>query len=116
VNADSPIELVWPNRRAPTGVRTYNDTLLPGEWEHVAGLPVTTVARTAFDLSRRGKPAVALARLDALTRATSVNPAEITAIARHHRYLPGLAQMHRMLELMDAGAASPRRKPSCGSS
>ena len=47
------VVLNWPNHRAPGGVRTCNDTLLPGEITTLAGLPVTTSERTAFDLARR---------------------------------------------------------------
>ena len=48
------VVLNWPNHRAPGGVRTCNDTLLPGEITTLAGLPVTTSERTAFDLARHG--------------------------------------------------------------
>lgn len=105
---DRPIEMIWPNHRAPAGVLTRNDTLLPGEWETVAGLPVTTPTRTAFDLARRGAESVALARLDALARATPISAGAVRAMAEQHRRARGLTQLDKLIDLIDVGAASPK--------
>src|ERR1700744_4320242 len=59
-----PIELILRHPPPPAGVITRNRRLNGDEITHVARLPVTTPARTAYDLGRllpRGK---AVARLD----------------------------------------------------
>jgi hypothetical protein len=53
VDDDLPVELVWSNLRPPRGLRTYDFRLLPDEIRSVAGVPVTTPERTAFDIGRR---------------------------------------------------------------
>jgi hypothetical protein len=52
VDADRPIELVAPNARPQRGLMVRNETLAGDEITRVKLLPVTTVARTAFDLGR----------------------------------------------------------------
>jgi hypothetical protein len=46
------------------------DVLLRGEAQAVGGLPVTTLARTAFDLGRRLEVEKGVQRIDALMNAT----------------------------------------------
>src|SRR5262245_11475436 len=53
VDDDLPVELVWSNARPPRGLRTYDFELLADEIRVVAGVPVTTPERTAFDVGRR---------------------------------------------------------------
>lgn len=64
---DVPVELIWKNEHPPAGLVVRNDTLARDEVEHFGRLPVTTCARTAFDLGRRLGRDEAVARLDALT-------------------------------------------------
>jgi hypothetical protein len=54
IDDGADVELIWTNARAPRGVVTRNELLLPGEFERRSGLTVTTAVRTAFDLGRRG--------------------------------------------------------------
>ncbi|KUI25261.1 hypothetical protein [Mycobacterium sp. GA-2829] len=108
IDDDVPIELIWRNARTPPGVVTRADTLFVGETETFDGLPVTTPARTAFDLGRRGPLTGAVARLDALLRATDLSIADIHALAAGHRHTRGLRQLERALALADAGAESPK--------
>ncbi|MGB8387165.1 MAG: hypothetical protein WCE76_04840, partial [Mycobacterium sp.] len=49
IDDDEPIELIWRNQHAPAGVITRNQRVDPDEVTRVAALPVTTLARTAFD-------------------------------------------------------------------
>jgi hypothetical protein len=70
VDADVPIELIAPNARRQPGLVVRNETLLDDEITHIAQLPVTTPARTAYDLSRHLPRGKAVARIDALARAT----------------------------------------------
>ncbi|WP_041319109.1 hypothetical protein [Mycolicibacter sinensis] len=108
VDATVPIELIWRNTHPPAGVLTRNDLLLPGEQQHRRGMAVTTVARTAFDLGRRGHLGQAVARLDALANATGLRTADVLELARRHRHTRGLRQLEAALDLVDAGAESPK--------
>ena len=51
IDDDEPIELIWRNPHPPVGVITRNQRVEPDEVTRVAGLPVTTPARTALGLS-----------------------------------------------------------------
>src|ERR1700759_4878329 len=52
IDDDEPVEMVWRNRHAPEGIVTRNHFLGGDEVTCVAGLPVTTLERTAYDLGR----------------------------------------------------------------
>lgn len=108
IGDELPIELVWRNTRAPAGVRAYALQLGAAETGVVAGLPVTTPARTAFDIGRRGPLGEAVARLDALGAATGVPAATVLALAERHPGARGLRQLKHALSLHDSGAQSPR--------
>lgn len=108
VDDDTLIELNWPNHRAPAGVRTRNDTLLDDEVTTLGALPVTTPERTAFDLARRGGIWTAVARLDALARATPVKAEDVARLAECHPHVRGLRRVDHVLGLIDAGAESPQ--------
>ncbi|MET0703906.1 MAG: hypothetical protein ABWY93_30035, partial [Mycobacterium sp.] len=62
----------------------------------------------AFDLARRGRLGPAVARLDALTRATDLKVGDVLDLARRHPHVRGLGQLGRVLDLVDGGAHSPR--------
>lgn len=108
VDADTDVELIWRNARAPEGVVTRADALLDGEVRRLRGLPVTTVERTAFDLGRRGSLVAAVARLDALANATHVDADDVRRLAGRHPGARGLRQLHCALDLTDGKAQSPR--------
>lgn len=108
VDDDAPIELIWPNARAPRGVITRDELLLDGESCTLAGLAVTTPERTAFDLGRRCRIDAAVAKLDALAAATGFKVAEVEEVAGRHRHTRGLRQLDVVLDLVDGGAQSPK--------
>jgi very-short-patch-repair endonuclease len=108
VDDDATVELIWKNARSPQGVLTRDDLLLQGEFDWHAGLPVTTPVRTAFDLGRRDRIGMAVARLDALGAVTRFKPCDVLDVAALHRHARGLRQLDRTLDLMDAGAESPK--------
>jgi hypothetical protein len=72
------------------------------------GLPATTPARTAFDIGRRGHVGEAVARMDALGKATGITADEVLTVARMHRGACGLRMLEAVLNLYDPGAASPK--------
>lgn len=103
-----PVELIHTNTRPPGGVLTRRDTLRAGEIQVRDGLPVTSPARTAFDIGRRGAVRSAVVRLDALARATGFTVDDVLGVAALHPGSPGLRRLEAALDLVDAGAQSPR--------
>jgi very-short-patch-repair endonuclease len=108
VDADSPIELNWVNHHPPAGVLTRNETILDDEMTRYDAMSVTSAERTAFDLARRGPVPQAVARLDALARATHFKVDDVRAMGQRHPRVKGLRQVDRALDLVDAGAESPQ--------
>ncbi|GFG55481.1 hypothetical protein MAGR_69220 [Mycolicibacterium agri] len=108
IDDDSPVELIWAKTRSPDGVITRNELLLDDEIQQLNGFVVTTPERTAFDLGRRGRIDDAIARLDALARATQLKVAAVEDIAARHPHTRGLRQLEAALDLVDAGAESPK--------
>jgi hypothetical protein len=108
VDDDVPIELIWSQRRQPPGIITRNETLQDDEVTKRVGLPVATPARTAFDLGRHLERTQALARLDALMRASPFSIEDTMLLAKRYRGARGLRQLRELLPLVDGGAASPR--------
>lgn len=108
IDDDTCVELIHVNPRAPHGVRVRRDLVLDGEVQTLAGRRVTTLERTAFDIGRRGPVRSAVARLDALARATGFTITDVAGLARRHRGARGLRQLETVLGLVDPGAQSPR--------
>ena len=108
IDDDTPVELIWPNARAPSGVVTRADLLLDGETQSWGAMRFTTVERTAFDLGRRGGLFPAVTRLDALAQAKRFTVSDVTELAKRHPHTKGLRQLDTALDLVDAGADSPR--------
>jgi hypothetical protein len=108
VGDDEPIELILPNPHPPAGVITRNQRVERDEVTRVAGLPVTTLARTAFDLARLRPVDEAVARLDALKRAETFPAEDVLHLAERHPGARGLRQLRTVLPRVDPGAASPK--------
>ncbi|MGV0785794.1 hypothetical protein ABQF33_02595 [Mycolicibacterium sp. XJ2] len=104
---DVPIELVAALRRQ-RGLIVRDETLGEGEVTTVAGIRVTTPARTAFDLGRHQPRDRAVARLDALMNACPFATEDVALLAKRHRGVRGLRQLRAALPLVDGGAESPR--------
>lgn len=103
-----PAELNRPTPAAVDGIVIHRERLHADEICRIDGMPVTTPARTAFDLGRRRGLPTAVIRLDALANATGLRPEDVSALAERHRGVRGLVQLRRALLLMDAGAESPQ--------
>jgi hypothetical protein len=108
VDNDIRIELIAPSARPHRGLLVRNETLGDDEVTRVAGLPVTTPARTAFDLGRHLVHDAAAVRLDALMYATPFSKEEVLLLAKRYRGARGLQRLRRVLPLVDGGAASPK--------
>lgn len=108
VDPYGPAELITDRKRPPPLIITRNETLRAGETTAVDGVPVTSPARTAFDLGRRPGLQNAVIRIDALARATGVTVDDVRPLIDAHRGARGMKQLRRMLPLADAGAESPQ--------
>lgn len=108
VDPQAPAELITDCKRPPSLIITRNETLLAGETTTAAGVPVTSPARTAFDVGRRRGFETAVIRIDALARATGVTVDDVQALIDAHRGARGMKQLRRVLPLVDAGAESPQ--------
>ena len=108
VDDEAPVELLWRNQHAPTGVLTRNERFEADEVMVVDGIRVTTPARTALDLGRHLPRDDAVARLDALAVATKVSAADVEALLVRYRGSRGARRARDAIELMDAGGTSPK--------
>jgi Protein of unknown function (DUF559) len=108
IDDDEPVELIWRNPHPPAGVITRNHRPDDDEIAYVARLPLTTPARTAYDLGRllpRGK---AVARLDALMQATPYSVEDVLLLAKRYPGARGLRRLRAALPCIDGGSASPK--------
>jgi hypothetical protein len=108
VDDTASIELIWRRSRKHDGLVVRQESLEVDEVMHVAGLPVTTPARTAFDLGRHLPRGEALARMDALMRAAPYSLNDVFTIAKRHEAARGVRQLRELLPRVDGGAASPQ--------
>jgi hypothetical protein len=108
VDDDEPVELIWRNPHPPAGVITRNQRLDRDEIGHVARLSVTTPARTAYDLARQLPRGKAVARLDALMRATPYSVEDVLLLAKRYPGARGLRRLRVAMPLVDGGSASPK--------
>ncbi len=108
VDPGSPAELLYGNRHRPAGIRTYADRLADDEVVDINRMHVTTPVRTAFDLACRNPLGRAVAAIDALANATDLKFADVELLARRYRGRRGVTRVPAVLNLVDAGAESPR--------
>ncbi|MBP1816573.1 DUF559 domain-containing protein [Mycobacterium sp. OAE908] len=108
IASDLPAELIRRDTCGVDGIIIHRNRLRDDETCVVRGMPVTTPARTAFDLGRRDRLETAIIRIDALANATGLKPEDVVLVAQSHRGARGMLQLRRALDLMDAGAESPQ--------
>jgi hypothetical protein len=108
VDESTPIEVIAEHGRRRPGIIVYEQRIGEDEITCVAGMPVTTVSRTALDLARHLPRNAAVAHLDGLAAATGVTCADAFALAERYSGTPGIRRARLALSLMNAGAQSPR--------
>lgn len=108
VDDDVPIELLWANGHAPSGLIVRNEAYTAAEVTTYDGIPLTTPARTIFDLGRHLDRDEAVARIDALLWVGRVGVCDVLPIAARYPRARGLGRLRTALELADDGAESPR--------
>lgn len=79
-----PAELIQPSQHKTKGIVLHSEQLDDDEVVCLRGLRVTSPARTAYDLGRRAGLTLAVVRLDALMRATSVTADDVRVLAERH--------------------------------
>ncbi|WP_078313845.1 DUF559 domain-containing protein [Mycobacterium sp. D16Q16] len=104
ISADRPAELVRRRHDSPPGIVIHSDRLLLAEVMTVRGIPVTTPARTVFDVGRRVRLNRAVELVDVLLRLCTVE--SVARVTERRRGARGLRQLERVLALADAGAES----------
>jgi hypothetical protein len=108
VDADTAIELISKSARPQRGLIVRNETHGADEVVAIGGPAVTSGARTAFDLGRHLPRGQALARLDALMRATPFSFEDVSVLGKRYRGARGVRRLGEVLPLADGAAASPK--------
>jgi hypothetical protein len=108
VDPATPIELIGGQCRSPRGLIVRNERVDGDEVVDVAGLTVTSLARTALDLGRHLPRNDAVRHLDALAHATGVRADDALAQVARHPRARNLRRAEVAIELMDAGGQSPK--------
>lgn len=108
VDDRKPVELIHDNRHRLPGIQTRGDRLEDDEIEIVAGIPVTSPARTAIDLGCWYPTMTAVAAIDALARATDIKAADVELLAQRYAGRRGITRARQAVGLFDAGAQSPK--------
>ncbi|OBI82905.1 endonuclease domain-containing protein [Mycobacterium asiaticum] len=104
----APAEIVRPNRHSQRGIVSHSYRLAQDEVRLFRGIPVTTPARTAFDIGCRLPVPESVPILDALLNATGIEPADVAAVADVHPGTRGIRRLRSALDLVDGGAESPQ--------
>ena len=102
------VELIHNNRRTPPGIQTHRDRIEDDEIQLVAGLPVTSPARTALDIACWYPTMTAVAGIDALARATELKAVDVDLLARGYAGRRGIMLARKAVDLFDPGAQSPK--------
>ncbi len=108
VDDDEPVEILVSERRRQPGLIIRMDRVGADEVTTRAALPVTTPARTAFDMGRYLPRSTAIARLDALMRAAPFHADDVASLIARYGAVRGVRQLRELVPLVDPGAASPR--------
>ncbi|WP_328479041.1 DUF559 domain-containing protein [Actinoplanes sp. NBC_00393] len=107
---DTPVSVVTPGDRRVNRVSriaAHFTVIDEADVTSIGDLPVTTPERTAFDLGRRLRRSGALAVLDAMLRAETLDLGSVSELARQRHRWPGIAQLNEILRLADGRAESP---------
>lgn len=104
----APAEILRSNRHRQRGMVIRSYRVADDELSLSGSLPVTTAARTAFDIGRGHPTGKAVPILDALLAATGVNVADVAQIAQRWPGVRGVRHLESVLGLVDSGAESPQ--------
>jgi hypothetical protein len=108
VGEDAPVELIWNNNHPPPGIIARNERFTCDEVIEINDMAVATPQRTAFDLGRFLRRDAAVMHLDALARATRLASEHVLPLADTYKGARGIRRFRTAINLMDAGAQSPK--------
>jgi hypothetical protein len=108
IDPELPAQLIRSEACDVDGIVIHRGRLRDDEICIVDAKPVTTPARTAFDLGRQDRLETAIIRVDALANATGLKPVDVERLAETRRGARGMVQLRPVLKLMDGGAESPQ--------
>ncbi|MGV0645584.1 DUF559 domain-containing protein [Mycolicibacterium sp. XJ879] len=108
ISGELPAELIRTEACPVEGIVIHRNKLRDDEVGVADGMPVTTPARTAFDIGRRRGLERAVVRIDALAQATGLKAVDVERLAETRRGARGIVQLRRVWELMDGGSESPQ--------
>ena len=110
-DVDGDVEIIrdlrGQGRRRPGIHVMRTDQLGSDDIVELAGMPVTSLVRTAFDLGRRRPDWLALGHLDDMARTTALDTRALWDYTRDHTHTSGIRQLRELVGLIDAGAESP---------
>ena len=101
------IEITVPSRRSVAGVTVHVSGLAPDEHEVVDGLPVTTVARTLFDLAGTLSRRELRRAFDEADYLRLTSPVGLPELLRRHPSRPGAANLRAILADHTVSTAYP---------
>jgi hypothetical protein len=108
IDATRAVDIIHDNRHPLAGLQIWSDRLVSDEIDIVAGTAVTTPVRTALDLACWYPTATAVAALDDLVRTTELKIPDVELLAARYRGRRGIERARTSLNLVDAGAQSPK--------
>lgn len=108
IDATRAVDIIHDNRHPQAGLQTWGDRLARDEIDMINGIAVTNQARTALDLACWYPLTTAVAALDDLARATEFKAADVELLMARYRGRRGLHAARAALDLVDAGAQSPK--------
>jgi hypothetical protein len=109
VDEPADVEVIWRNSHPPQGIMARRERVESDEISDIAGIPVTTPARTAFDLARHHPRDLAVAYLDALSSATGVTAPAVQSLVDRYQGSRHWWRAVDALGLMDGGSQSPEQ-------
>jgi hypothetical protein len=108
IDAARAVDIIHDNRHSLAGLQIWSDRLASDEIDVVAGTAVTTTVRTALDLACWYPTTTAVAALDDLVRATELKLPDVELLTARYRGRRGIERARASLNLVDAGAQSPK--------
>jgi hypothetical protein len=108
IEPGEPAELGRAECSSAPGIVIRSGAIAVDELDLRGGIPVTTPARTAYDIGRFMLPDHNVVRIDALLNATGCTVAEIEAIAARYPRARRIRRLRTALILADGGAESPQ--------
>lgn len=102
-----PIELIALKSRHPPGLIVRNERIAVDEITVTQRLPVTSPARTAFDLARHHDRAIAIELMDRLAGQARISKDDILRLAERYPRTRGINAAKDAIRDIDPGARTP---------